>query len=152
MENESSLILPRAHIRALVRVAGHSRDADEQAGCRNYGRSVCRGGRVPGESVQGMIWDATITMTRKKWNRLRRQRPELFQRWPAWEKFNDYQLANMVRYSKSDVIAYASASLIGGSMDDGGWWHLSQEIAARIWADHGGMYPKPWKPGIVSNL
>lgn len=54
-------------------------------------------------------------MTRKKWNRLRRQRPELFRLWYPWEKLSDYMLDRLRRYSPSELIAEATAYRFRGS-------------------------------------
>lgn len=43
-------------------------------------------------------------MTRKKWNRLRRTRPELFSILPPWEKMKPHELEIMRPVSKSEAI------------------------------------------------
>lgn len=51
-------------------------------------------------------------MTRKKWNRLRRQRPVLFGFLPPWEKMNAYELALMRPVSKAEAITTMTTYLL----------------------------------------
>jgi hypothetical protein len=51
-------------------------------------------------------------MTRKKWNRLRRQRPELFKFLQPWETMSPSELAVMRPVSKSRVIAVMTAFVL----------------------------------------
>lgn len=48
-------------------------------------------------------------MTRKKWNRLRRQRPELFGMLPPFEKWNADERRLMATVSKQRAITVMSA-------------------------------------------
>lgn len=51
-------------------------------------------------------------MTRKKWNRLRRQRPELFKHWFSWEKLNEFQIDYLRKRGKRELIAEETARRI----------------------------------------
>lgn len=51
-------------------------------------------------------------MTRKKWNRLRRTRPELFSKLPPWEKMNDCEKKLMKRVSVTQAVTRMHAVFI----------------------------------------
>lgn len=53
-------------------------------------------------------------MTRKKWNRLRRQRPELFARWPGWDGLDDADRRILRPVGKSEAITAVSAWILEG--------------------------------------
>jgi hypothetical protein len=61
-----------------------------------------------------------MTMTRKKWNRLRRQRPELFSGiiLPSWEAAYPSELLGLKRHSKAQVIAIMTAFQLKRSLGD----------------------------------
>lgn len=55
-------------------------------------------------------------MTRKKWNKLRRQRPELFTKFvkSSWESLRNEAvvIGNLKRYSRSEVVAKLTAFVL----------------------------------------
>jgi len=57
-------------------------------------------------------------MTRRKWTRLRRQRPELFQCLPAYEAWTKKDRQIMAPVSKRQAIATVTAYRLGGDV----WW------------------------------
>lgn len=52
-------------------------------------------------------------MTRRKWTKLRRQLPELFKDFAAWEKLNPWQLKHFKKVSKARIIGVAAAEVLG---------------------------------------
>jgi hypothetical protein len=51
-------------------------------------------------------------MTRKKWTRLRRQRPELFGSMLPFEKWENWQHKFMRKVSKRSMVAEATANIL----------------------------------------
>lgn len=55
-------------------------------------------------------------MTRRKWTKLRRQRPELFKALPPFEKWNDFDRHIMRDVSKSEALAVMTAWKLRGEV------------------------------------
>lgn len=53
-------------------------------------------------------------MTRRKWNRLRRQRPEPFKVLPPFENWNDFERDLMRKVSKAEALAVMTAWKLRG--------------------------------------
>lgn len=64
-------------------------------------------------------------MTRRKWTKLRRQRPELFRDLPPFEKWNEFERSLMRSVSKREAITVmtprAVAAVLSGVDDDSSW-------------------------------
>jgi hypothetical protein len=81
-------------------------------------------------------------MTRKKWNRLRRQRPELFSgiSLPSWEAAYPPDLLSLKRLSKAQVIAIMTA------------FQFKRSLGDLVISDLGDLPLTPWiPPGVRSN-
>lgn len=57
-------------------------------------------------------------MTRKKWNNLRRTRPELFYFLPSWEKMTHYEHQLLRPYSKAQAITIMTTYLLTSDYDE----------------------------------
>lgn len=102
-------------------------------------------------------------MTRKKWNRLRRRRPELFSRLPAWENMTRTERHLLKPVSKQRAITVMTTWFINSNPGESVYSIISllfnpahQEtprpvevpgLAGQLWAPDPGFPPQCW-PGV----